>query len=95
MDVLSRLLTLYSLVCRYIDFLKSRGNRYRLALIVTAGLFSQWSGNALFSYYSAKVYAAAGVDGTRAGLGLDGGNKVLSLIVSITCALLCDRIGRR
>lgn len=80
---------------RYIDFLKTKGNRYRLLLIFSAGLFSQWSGNALFSYYSQKVYAAAGVDGTRAGLGLDGGNKVLALIVSITCALLCDRVGRR
>lgn len=80
---------------QYLDFFRTKGNRYRLLLIFSAGLFSQWSGNALFSYYSAKVYAAAGVDGARAGLGLDGGNKVLSLIVSISCALLCDRIGRR
>jgi len=79
----------------YLDFFKTKGNRYRLFLIISAGLFSQWSGNALFSYYANKVYAAAGVDSPRAGLGLDGGNKVLSLIVSISCALLCDRIGRR
>ena len=79
----------------YVDFLKTKGNRYRLFLIISAGLFSQWSGNALVSYYANKIYKSAGVDGPRAGLGLDGGNKVLSLIVSITCALLCDRIGRR
>lgn len=79
----------------YTDFFKTKGNRYRLAIIISLGLFSQWSGNALFSYYANKVYAAAGVDGPRAGLGLDGGNKILSLIVSISCALLCDRVGRR
>lgn len=77
------------------DFLKTKGNRYRLMLIISLGLFSQWSGNALFSYYANKVYTAAGVSGSKAGLGLDGGNKVLSLIVSISCALLCDRVGRR
>lgn len=77
------------------DFIRSKGNRYRLMLIISLGLFSQWSGNALFSYYANKVYTAAGVSGSKAGLGLDGGNKVLSLIVSISCALLCDRIGRR
>ncbi|GAB1742231.1 hypothetical protein NU219Hw_g7788t1 [Hortaea werneckii] len=79
----------------YLDFFKTKGNRYRLFLIISAGLFSQWSGNALVSYYANKIYGSAGVDGPRAGLGLDGGNKVLSLIVSISCALLCDRIGRR
>ncbi|KAK5170694.1 uncharacterized protein LTR77_005284 [Saxophila tyrrhenica] len=46
-------------------------------------------------FKSKGIYAAAGVDGTRAGLGLDGGNKVLALIVSITCALLIDKVGRR
>jgi len=79
----------------FLDFLKTKGNRYRLALIISLGLFSQWSGNALFSYYANKVYKAAGVDDPKSGLGLDGGNKVLSLIVSITCALLIDRVGRR
>ena len=79
----------------YLDFFKTKGNRYRLLLIISLGLFSQWSGNALTSYYANQVYASAGVNGPRAGLGLDGGNKVLSLIVSITCAMLCDRIGRR
>lgn len=79
----------------YTDFFKSRGNRYRLAIIISLGLFSQWSGNALFSYYANKVYTAAGIGGATRGLGLDGGNKVLSLIVSVSCAMLCDKFGRR
>jgi MFS family permease len=90
-----RLEFLYKKTSSYLDFLKTKGNRYRLALIISLGLFSQWSGNALFSYYANKVYHAAGVDGAETGLGLDGGNKVLSLIVSISCALLIDRVGRR
>jgi MFS family permease len=35
----------------YLDFFKTKGNRYRLFLIATLGLFSQWSGNGLTSYY--------------------------------------------
>lgn len=33
----------------YAAFLKSRGNRLRLVLVITVGFFSQWSGNGLIS----------------------------------------------
>lgn len=79
----------------YLDFIKTKGNRTRLMMIVSLGLFSQWSGNALVSYYAGIIYEGAGITGQTQKLGLDAGNKVLSLIVSITCALLVDRIGRR
>ena len=36
----------------YLDFLKTRGNRYRLMLLISLGIISQYSGNALFSNYS-------------------------------------------
>ena len=45
----------------YLDFLKTRGNRYRLMLLVSLGLISQYSGNALFSNYSNLIYERAGV----------------------------------
>jgi hypothetical protein len=79
----------------YLDFIRSKGNRYRLAIILSLGLFSQWSGNALISYYANLIYEGAGITGQSQKLGLDAGNKVLSLIVSISCALLVDRVGRR
>jgi hypothetical protein len=37
----------------YLDFFRSKGNRYRFILVISLGVFSQWSGNALFSYYAA------------------------------------------
>ena len=45
----------------YTDFLKTKGNRYRLALLVSLGIISQYSGNALFSNYINKIYAGAGI----------------------------------
>jgi len=79
----------------YMDFIKTKGNRLRLAMIISLGLISQWSGNALISYYATLIYKGAGIVGQTQQLGLDAGNKVLSLIVSISCALLVDRVGRR
>jgi sugar porter (SP) family MFS transporter len=90
-----RLEFLYKKTSSYLDFLKTKGNRYRLILIISLGLFSQWSGNGLISYYTKKIYESVGIDDPNTQLGLNGGNAILSLIVSITCAMLCDKIGRR
>jgi sugar porter (SP) family MFS transporter len=79
----------------YADFFKTRGNRYRLAILLSLGIFSQWSGNAIISNYSSKLYDTAGVTDSTAKLGLSAGQTVLALIVSITMALLVDKIGRR
>jgi hypothetical protein len=45
----------------YIDFLKTRGNRWRLAILISLGIISQYSGNALFSNYINLVYEGAGI----------------------------------
>jgi sugar porter (SP) family MFS transporter len=79
----------------YLDFLKTRGNRYRLMLLVSLGLFSQWSGNGLVSYYATDVYNSIGITDSDTQLGINGGLTILSLIVSVSCALLIDRVGRR
>lgn len=47
----------------YLDFFKTRGNRWRLAIVVSLGIISQYSGNALFSNYMDIVYEGAGIQG--------------------------------
>jgi sugar porter (SP) family MFS transporter len=79
----------------YLDFFKTKGNRYRLMLLASLGLFSQWSGNGLTSYYATDVYKSIGITDADTQLGLNGGLTILSLIVSVSCALLADRVGRR
>jgi hypothetical protein len=90
-----RLEFLYKKTSSYLDFLKTRGNRYRLLLVISLGLFSQWSGNGLVSYYATNVYDSIGITDPDSQLGINGGLTILSLIVSVSCALLCDRVGRR
>ncbi|KAK0746080.1 general substrate transporter [Schizothecium vesticola] len=79
----------------YLDFFKTKGNRYRLAVLISLGIFSQWSGNAIISNYSSKLYDSAGVTESTPKLGLSAGQTVLALIVSITMAMLVDKVGRR
>lgn len=55
---------------RYIDFVRTKGNRWRLAIIVSLGVISQYSGNALFSNYIDAIYANAGINDQNKKLGV-------------------------
>jgi hypothetical protein len=54
----------------YLDFIRTKGNRYRLMLLVSLGLISQYSGNALFSNYSNLIYESTGVTNQQQKLGV-------------------------
>jgi len=79
----------------YSDFLKTKGNRYRLALLISLGIISQYSGNAIISNYSNLLYNSMGIKSQNQKIPLNGGQTLLSLIVSLVCAMLVDRVGRR
>ncbi|KAJ2906052.1 general substrate transporter [Zalerion maritima] len=79
----------------YMDFFRTKGNRYRLAVLISLGFFSQWSGNAIISNYISKLYDSAGITGETKKLGLSGGQTGLALVVSVTMAMLVDKFGRR
>jgi len=79
----------------YLDFLKTRGNRWRLAILIGLGIISQYSGNALFSNYTNLIYTGAGITGAGQKLGLNIGQTSISLITSITAATFVDSAGRR
>lgn len=79
----------------YLDFFRTKGNRYRFAVLISLGIFSQWSGNAIISNYSSSLYDSAGIHGSTQKLGLSAGQTCLALLVSVTMALLVDKLGRR
>lgn len=85
----------YRKTSNYTDFLKTRGNRYRLMLLISLGVISQYSGNALFSNYMNIIYNSMGITRQDQKIPLNGGQTLLSLIVSTGCAFLIDRVGRR
>jgi hypothetical protein len=54
----------------YVDFLKTKGNRWRLAILISLGIISQYSGNALFSNYINLVYEGAGITSENQKMGV-------------------------
>lgn len=54
----------------YLDFMKTKGNRWRLAIIVSVGLISQYSGNAVISNYMNLIYTGAGITDQNQKLGV-------------------------
>ncbi|KAF5566363.1 major facilitator superfamily transporter [Fusarium phyllophilum] len=80
---------------RYIDFLRTSGNRWRLAIIISLGIISQYSGNALFSNYMDVIYEGAGIKEQNKKLALSAGKTILDLSISIGAAFTVDKVGRR
>lgn len=54
----------------YADFFKTRGNRWRLAIIISIGIISQYSGNAVVSNYANLIYQNAGITAQTQKLGV-------------------------
>lgn len=54
----------------YADFLRTKGNRWRLAILISLGVISQYSGNALFSNYMNTIYEGAGITEENQKLGV-------------------------
>jgi hypothetical protein len=64
----------------YLDFFKTKGNRWRLAIIITIGVISQYSGNAVISNYANLIYESAGITSQTQKLG------VSTTLLSIRCS---------
>lgn len=79
----------------YLDFFRTKGNRWRLAILVSLGIISQYSGNALFSNYMNAIYQGAGITHQSQKLAISTGKTILDLTVTIAAALNVDRFGRR
>lgn len=79
----------------WVDFLRSKGNRKRIALITALGLFSQWSGNGLISYYLKYVMDSVGIKDAQTQLGINAGMKTEGLVVNFIFAFFIDILGRR
>lgn len=50
---------------RWAELMQTPGNRKRTLIAICVGIFSQWSGNGLVSYYLARVLITVGVEDRR------------------------------
>ncbi|KAJ5033934.1 hypothetical protein NUH16_005352 [Penicillium rubens] len=80
---------------RWIDCVKTRGNRYRLFLSVSLGIFAQWNGGGVVSYYLSLILDTIGVTSSTDQTLINGFLQLWNLIMSVVGACLVDRAGRR
>jgi MFS family permease len=68
----------------WLELFKTKGNRHRLLILISAGLFSQWSGNGLVSYYITGVLDGIGITDPDTQLVINGVLNIWNCIVAVT-----------
>lgn len=77
------------------EFLTTRANLHRIFIATCVGVFSQWSGNGLVSYYLSKVLASIGITDKRVQQQINLSLQCWNLITGITGAYLTRFFGRK
>ncbi|KAI1344255.1 general substrate transporter [Xylariaceae sp. FL0016] len=80
---------------KYIDFLKTPGNRRRLLVLVAMGTGSNWVGNGIIAYYLSPALKLVGITKANQIAGINGGLAIWSLIWAYAGAMSAERLGRR
>ncbi|KAF4468584.1 Major facilitator superfamily domain general substrate transporter [Fusarium albosuccineum] len=75
--------------------LQTPGNRRRVLVLVLLGLFSQWSGNGLVSYYLARVLETVGITDARDANIINGCLMIFNWLTSVASAFASGRLKRR
>ncbi|KAH8884111.1 putative sugar transporter [Thozetella sp. PMI_491] len=80
----------------FLSFLRTKGNRKRLVLILTVGFFSQWSGNGLISYYLTLILDSIGYKSEETQTLINAVLAIWSLIsTGFVAFFMVDRFPRR
>ncbi|KAH0836146.1 hypothetical protein AYO21_04845 [Fonsecaea monophora] len=77
------------------ELVTSGVNRRRVFIAACVGLFSQWSGNGLVSYYLSKVLATVGITKKRTQNEINLGLSCWNLVTGVSGALLAHFLPRR
>ncbi|RDW80286.1 hypothetical protein BP6252_04924 [Coleophoma cylindrospora] len=79
----------------YMDMIKTKGNRRRLLISITLGVFGQWVGNGVVSYYLALVLKTVGITSVTNQLLISAALQIWNLIFAVVAAMCVDKLGRR
>ncbi|KAJ5380661.1 MFS sugar transporter [Penicillium cataractarum] len=79
----------------YGDMVRTKGNRRRMFITITLGVFGQWVGNGVVSFYLSLILSTVGITSVTQQTLLNGFLNVWNLFMSVGAALMVDNIGRR
>ena len=77
------------------DVFRTSGNRKRLLIGSLLGLFTQWSGNTLISYYLSDILAQIGYTDSNFVAKYNLGYTCWQLVNAFVCAMFVKRFARR
>ncbi|KAL2208325.1 general substrate transporter [Sarocladium strictum] len=80
---------------QWAEFVRTKGNRKRLWILLFMGFAAQLSGLGLTGYYLAKILNSIGVTNPNTQLLINAIAAIWQLCCSVFFALLIDRVGRR
>lgn len=79
----------------YSTFFKTKGNRWRLAIILLVGFSAQWVGNGIITFYVVSILESVGITNPTDHTAYNAGLQVWNWFSSIGGSLVCERFGRR
>jgi sugar porter (SP) family MFS transporter len=79
----------------WLDLLRDKGMRKRTLVTAMLGLFTQWSGNTLISYYLGDILGYVGMTDSMDKQKFNLGNSCWNLICALTVAMLVKKFRRR
>ncbi|KAI9167959.1 sugar transporter [Paramyrothecium foliicola] len=77
------------------DLFSTPGNRHRALISTTLGVFAQWNGVGVVSYYLALVLTTVGITSVTDQTLISGCLQIWNLIWAVLAAAMVDRLGRR
>ncbi|TVY62513.1 Lactose permease [Fusarium oxysporum f. sp. cubense] len=85
----------HSWVQNYLEFVRTKGNRKRLFILLWCACISQMSGNAFISYYLAPVLTSVGLTTSLKQTLINATQQMLSWFSALYFATLPQKLGRR
>lgn len=79
----------------WMDLISTKGNRHRAFISATLGIFAQWNGVGVVSYYLALVLETVGITSTTHQTLINGCLQIWNLFFAVLAAVGVDKIGRR
>lgn len=79
----------------WLDLFRGKGNRHRSFISITLGVFAQWNGVGIVSYYLAPVLVTVGITSVTEQTMISGFLQLWNLILSVSAAMTVDTLGRR
>lgn len=77
------------------EMFKTPGNRRRALISISLGIFTQWNGVNVVSYYLARVLETVGITSVTDQTLISGCLQIWNLIMAVSAAVSVDKLGRR